>query len=149
MELSLKNEEYLDVYFSELQHQISTVKEHLTKDQLQERLQYKELCQDLNYKYLLSIDGWVSPWLRPALLLKSNSVPLIVESQFTPLYFKQWVPWVHYVPIKLDLSDLITKIQWLQQHDDIAYEIAQNGNNLYETLYTYENMQEDTVSVFT
>ena len=65
------------------------------------------LCEDLNYKYLIAIDGWVSGWLRGPMILKSSSVPIIVESNYKPLYFDAWIPWVHYVPVKADLSDLI------------------------------------------
>ena len=69
-----------------------------------------DLCQDINFKYLIAIDGWVSGWLRGPLILKSNSVPIIVETSFKPLYFEAWVPYVHYIPVKSDMSDLISQI---------------------------------------
>ena len=55
---------------------------------------------------------------------------------------------MHYVPVKEDLSDLIKNIKWLQNHDKVAFEIAQNGNNLYEKLYTLNNTLKDTLEVF-
>jgi hypothetical protein len=82
---------------------------------------------DLNYKYVISIDGWVSSWLRGPMILLSGSVPIIVETEYTPLYFEAWIPWIHYVPVKNDLSDLITQIKWLIKNDDKAKEIAENG----------------------
>ena len=39
---------------------------------------YKELCEDLNYKYLIAIDGYVSGFYRGPHILLSNSVPIIV-----------------------------------------------------------------------
>lgn len=36
-------------------------------------------------------------------------------------------PYVHYVPIKSDFSDLIAKIQFLRKHDDIARQIIHNA----------------------
>ena len=36
-------------------------------------------------------------------------------------------PYVHYVPIRPDLSDLLQKIRWLQANDDKARLIAQNA----------------------
>jgi hypothetical protein len=117
---------------------------------IQDRLgHYKELCEDVDHKYIITIDGWTSPWFRGPMLLKSNSVPIVVMSKASPLYFDAWEPYVHYVPVKHDLSDLIEQITWLQENDEIAFEIAQNGNDLYEKLYTYENMQNDTLKVFT
>ena len=58
------------------------------------------------YKYCIVIDGHVSSWGRPELVLLSKCVPLVVESRFRPLY-AYWVPWVHYVPVKNDQSDLL------------------------------------------
>jgi hypothetical protein len=55
---------------------------------------------------------------------------------------------VHYIPVKADLSNLISQIEWLQANDDEAAKIAANGNDLYEVLYTFENMQRDSIEVF-
>ena len=85
------------------------------------------LCEQIEYKYIISLDGNASSWLRGPEILGSNSVPLIVESEHTPLYLDSWMPWQHYVPIKNDLSDLIEKIAYLRENDEKAKEIAQNG----------------------
>ena len=37
------------------------------------------------------------------------------------------VPWVHYIPVKEDLSDMEELIQFARENDDIARTIAQNG----------------------
>ena len=76
---------------------------------------------------MIIIDGNVSSWLRAPLLLFSSAVPVVIESRFVPLYQSSWVPYVHYVPVKNDQSDLIEKIEWLQANDDKAREIAENG----------------------
>ena len=34
-----------------------------------------------------------------------------------PYYRRALRPWVHYVPIEHDLSDLIARIEWLRKHD--------------------------------
>ena len=69
---------------------------------------HKELCDEIDYKYLIAIDGWVSGWFRGPSILQSNSVPILVDSSYTPLFFEHWIPYVHYVPVKDDLSDLIS-----------------------------------------
>jgi hypothetical protein len=81
---------------------------------------------------MIIIDGHASAWFRPAMILKSNTVPIVVESNFAPLYMDQWVPWVHYVPVKSDMSDLVEKVKWLKENDEEAFQIAHNGNDLYE-----------------
>ena len=109
----------------------------------------KELCEHLHHKYLISIDGWSSDFWRAPMILKSNSVPIIVESEHTPLYFDSWVPWTHYVPVRKDLSDLVENIMWLHNYDKKAKQIAENGSALFDALYTPENMLTDAGSVFT
>ena len=60
------------------------------------------------------MDGNVSDWFRPLLILYSDAVPIIVSSEYTPLYLEDWIPWVHYVPVLPDQSDLLENIEWLQ-----------------------------------
>ena len=97
---------------------------------------------------MISIDGNASPWARGSQILFSDSVPIIVESKSTPLYQRHWIPWVHYVPVKNDLSDLIETINWLKNNDEKARIIAYNGRSLYRKLYTMDNMIDDAVSVY-
>ena len=73
------------------------------------------------------MDGQVSGWQRGPYILRGSSVPIIAESRFKPLHLNAWVPWYHYVPVKNDLSDLITNIKWLIEHDKEAEQIAING----------------------
>jgi hypothetical protein len=74
----------------------------------------EELCTKMEYKYMITIDGNISPWGRGPNILYADVVPLVVESEFSPLHQKSWIPMVHYVPVKHDLSDLLDKIEWLR-----------------------------------
>ena len=146
MQLSIENEEILEVWFSKFEKDYKNYTKTLPKNKLRE---YSlPLCEDLDYKYAIAIDGNIAGWQRGPLLLLSNMVPLIVESKYKPLYLDSWIPWVHYVPIKNDLSDLIETINWLIDHDDAAYQIAQNGKALYHKLYNPQKMIDDSVLVF-
>jgi hypothetical protein len=57
---------------------------------------------------------------------------LKVDSQhgYRQWYYSQLVPWVHYIPIAADMSDLIEKVQWVTSHDDEACRIGQAGRGL-------------------
>jgi hypothetical protein len=57
---------------------------------------------------------------------------ILVLSFLVPLTFADLpqdglVPWVHYIPVKEDLSDMEELIQFARENDDIARTIAQNG----------------------
>ena len=40
------------------------------------------------------------------------------DSDYYEHFYKDLVPFTHYVPFKHDLSDLLEKIQWARDHDD-------------------------------
>ena len=101
-----------------------------------DKVEFKEFGQINNYKYLIACDGFISDFNRPMLTLYSDAVPIIVESEYSPLYVESWVPYVHYVPVQSDLSNLLDVVIWLQNHDEEAKIIANNGKNLFEKLYS-------------
>lgn len=67
----------------------------------------------MSHKYIITMDSYTAEWLVGPLILQSSSVPIVVETDHTPLYFAAWIPWYHYVPVKADLSDLVENIEWL------------------------------------
>jgi len=51
-------------------------------------------------------------------------------------------PWVHYVPIREDLSDLKTKFEWAESHPEEAQAISQRATEFSRSLSTTEGMAE-------
>jgi hypothetical protein len=85
-----------------------------------------------------------SPALQWRLL--SNSVTLHQVTDEVQWFYRALKPYVHYVPVKDDLSDLLEQIQWSKDHDNLCQEIADNAtefvlNNLMtEDIYLYFNL---------
>ncbi len=50
------------------------------------------------------------------------------------------MPWVHYVPIKADLSDLREKYEWAESHPNEAKQIAEKATEFARSLGTLEGM---------
>ena len=101
-------------------------------DKLPFRLSKKMAIGDItNYKYILSIEGNVAQF-RLALELSYNSVILLVKSDQYIWIQPLLKPWIHYVPIKSDLSDLMDKIHWCKTHDDKCKIIASNAMIFYK-----------------
>ncbi|KAI8616441.1 lipopolysaccharide-modifying protein, partial [Chytriomyces sp. MP71] len=98
----------------------------------------------LNFKFLLVLDG--NGW--PARLqsyLHTNSV-VVYNGIFRDFFNWQLEPFVHYVPVRLDLSDLEERVQWLMDHDEEARKISENARfvmaqvNRIETLQCYAGL---------
>lgn len=91
------------------------------------------------YKYQIDIDGNSNAWSALFQKLLSGSVVLKVTSpgNFRQWYYDELIPWVNFVPVKSDMSDLVEKIRWLIDHDDEAMQIGINGRELASKL-TYD-----------
>jgi len=91
------------------------------------------------YKYLIDIDGNSNAWSALFQKLLSGSVVLKVASpqNFRQWYYDELIPWVNFVPIEVDMSDLVEKVDWLLEHDEEARKIGENGAKLANKL-SYE-----------
>lgn len=86
------------------------------------RIEPPEQC---TYKAVFWIDGncissnvlWV---------FATGAVPILINETY--YWFKDMIqPWVHYVPVRPDLSDLEANLQWIFDHDAEARRIAENA----------------------
>lgn len=90
-----------------------------------------------NYKFLIHVDGHVSAF-RLSLELSMGCCILIVKSlEDWKMWFSDMLePYVHYVPVKADLSDLIVQIEWCLKNDTKCQIIAQNALEFYNKYLT-------------
>lgn len=89
------------------------------------------------YKYIVYIEGNVSAH-RLATDMLMRSVILYVESEYSLWFEFLMKENVHFIKIKSDLSDLIDRILWCRENDDICKTIAENGRKLALELLTSE-----------
>lgn len=135
-ELSVNNAGMLDARISKTSRQVSDT----VKDEVLERMRDEGVWGDVvdftefsHYKYLVEIDGNVTPWSFFQKLMMGSCV-LRVESDRKQWFYHKLEKWVHYVPVRKDMSDLLEKIQWCKDNDDRAREIALNGQRLADSL---------------
>lgn len=99
------------------------------------------------YKYVFDIDGngWSSRYHR---LLASGSV--VIKNTIYPEWMSDWLtPWVHFVPCKLDFSDLYDIMSFFtgppdsedEGNDDLAEKIAAAGRKFTLDHWRWEDMQ--------
>jgi hypothetical protein len=88
--------------------------------------------EQTNYKYIVNVDGHVNAF-RLSLELSMGSVVLLADSKYRMWYRRYLIPYVHYVPIKEDLSNLFEQIKWCREHDKECEEIAIKAKEFCET----------------
>ena len=79
------------------------------------------------HKYLLVLSGNNGADRLAAFFAHSGAVILLQENDALSHFSSRLRPWVHYVPIAHSGADIVDKIKWLIEHDDMAYDIAKNG----------------------
>jgi hypothetical protein len=82
------------------------------------------------YKYLLTLEGHVAAY-RLSYELSSGSVILLAASQWQMWYYPFMKAYEHYVPVKEDLSDLLSQIEWCKANDGKCARIANNARAFY------------------
>lgn len=108
------------------------------------RFQLDEL---LEFKVLIFLEGNdVSSGLKWGLY--SNSVVLINKPSVSSWAMEELLePWVHYVPLKDDLTDAETQIKWVIEHDREAKEIAIRGQLWIHDLLFDEHSERDNAAI--
>lgn len=78
------------------------------------------------YSFLIDIggNGWSG---RLKFLLFSKRPLLLVDRVYIEYFYTYLIPYVHYIPVKSDLSDLMDQTKWLYDHPEKAAEMARNA----------------------
>jgi len=145
-EASIKNKKIIDAGFAEEvnQRKIDELKRWNKYDSyFQYQKSYSTYQEQLNYKYLPVLDGVMCTYPGYQWRLLSNSLAFKQNSSEIQWFYGALVPYVHYLPIKEDFSDIVEQINWAQIHDEKCKKISQNAtefvlNNLMiEDAYFY------------
>jgi hypothetical protein len=80
-------------------------------------------------KYAIDVDGNTNTWSNfyVRMLLGCCVIKIASPHGYRQWYYDKIEPWVHYVPVQADLSDLIEKIDWCRAHDKECRDIAHAG----------------------
>lgn len=93
-----------------------------------------------NYKYILVAEGNVSAHRIGSDLLL-HSVMLLIDSMYTVWCSHLMIPYVHYIPISADLSDLGKQLKYCEDNPELMESIAREGYALGKKLMTYKTLE--------
>jgi len=103
----------------------------------QEYLSYADQARN---KYILNLDGHVTAF-RLSMELASGSVVFLQENSPYSMWYKPYLtPYVHYVPVEYNLSNLTEQIQWCISHQTECAEIAANARQFYDTFLSKDGI---------
>ena len=81
-------------------------------------------------------------------MLYSNSVVMMAPpTKVSWAMESMLVPWVHYIPLFQNHSNLPERLAWARTHDDECQQISLHARDYMERLVTSEQAQRDTVTI--
>jgi hypothetical protein len=107
-----------------------------------EKGKWIESKEMVEYKYILDMDGNACTWDATAWKLNSGSVLFKVESGWRQWFYDSFHPWIHYVPIADDFSDLQEKYHWCETHPVECETMVSNAKDLFQEVYRFSNVVE-------
>jgi len=106
--------------------------------------QWMDRRDQVNYRYILDVDGNASTWDATAWKMNSGSVIFKVESGWRQWFYDDYLPWVHYVPIADDFRDLDEKFAWCEAHPEECLAMIRECKALFHKVYTFSRVVEST-----
>jgi hypothetical protein len=94
----------------------------------------------LNDKYQIAMDGETATYPGYQWRLYSGCLTFKQDSDETMWYYGALKPFVHYVPVQMNLEDLVEKVEWAKANDDKAHEIAENARSFAKENLLPEHM---------
>ena len=97
-----------------------------------DRIEKDELA---NFKYHIDFGGGGgTTWTGTVDKLKMAGLLFHHETVAKDYIHDDMLPWVHYIPVKEDLSDLMEKLEWAESHQAEAKEISENASRFMQKL---------------
>ncbi|MFS8563824.1 MAG: glycosyltransferase family 90 protein [Rhabdochlamydiaceae bacterium] len=101
---------------------------------------FVSVIDHLRYKYQILIDGNTCTYSRAYWQLFSDCLIFKQTSPNIQWYYCCLSPYVHYIPLAYDLSDLKEKIEWARIHDAEAQQIVASAND-----FAQKNLKKEDV----
>lgn len=91
-------------------------------------------------RYLFNFRG-VAASFRFKHLFLCDSVVFHVGNEWLEFFYDALKPWVHYIPVKQDLSDARELIEFAQENDSVVREIARRGREFIKQHLRMEDVE--------
>jgi hypothetical protein len=108
---------------------------------------YKSFETLTKYKYLIDIGGNGYSGRLKYLLFSQRPV-LIVDRVYIEYFYEDLIPFVHFIPVKEDLSDLIVQVNWMKNNPEKSLDIANNAFEFAINTFSINKFIEKTFDVF-
>lgn len=86
--------------------------------------------------------GGIGAAFRLSRTLHQGIAVILQEYPYTEWFTHAMVPFVHYIPLKQDLSNLNETLHWVRDNPYRVFDIAMNGKAFYDEYLSYDRMAD-------
>jgi protein glucosyltransferase len=86
-----------------------------------------------NYQFTIDIDGYGPSW-KFFHCLSMGMVVFKFDSDFQQFFYPHLKPFIHYIPVRNDFSDLHSKIEWALSNPGLTNRISKAASHLARQL---------------
>jgi len=106
-------------------------------------------CNTENFKYLIDVAGWGgSSWTQTFKNLAMPGVLFHHETMAKDSYFYLIKPWVHYIPVNNDLSNLRERLAWAKNNEREAEKISLAATQFMKEFATKKGVSDHVKEAF-
>jgi hypothetical protein len=106
-------------------------------------------CEMARFKYHIDIGGnGGTTWQGTIDKLAMPGLLFHHDSGMKDHFHDELKPWVHYVPVAVDLTDLKIKYEWAERNPEKAEKIAKNGQEWVRNFISEKGMEEQVQKYF-
>lgn len=95
------------------------------------------------FRYLINVEGHCASAPRFPLLLHSNSVVFSNVTDSLLWFYGAIKPFIHFIPVAEDLSDLLSQLEWAMNHDNECRRISENARQ-----FASENLTQESAYLY-
>lgn len=137
--LSLQNPELIDAKFVDSLHYLPML---ITAKKEGFIGSWVLLRDQVSFRYLMDIDGNCASCPRIQGFFHSNSVVFKQITNSMQWFYSCLMPYIHYVPVQEDLSDIFSQIEWAKNHDEECKQMSKNARILAEEVFSEERVYQ-------
>jgi hypothetical protein len=93
------------------------------------------------YQVVLVLGG-IGAAFRTSSHLRMGQAVVLADFEYEEWFAKYMEPWVHYIPLSRDLSDLNSTLHWVKDHPEKVKGIAKRGQMFYNDYLSFEACEE-------
>lgn len=86
--------------------------------------------------------GGIGAAFRTSIHLSTETAVVLQEYRYKEWFTPMMEPFVHYIPLQEDLTDLDEKMRWIYDHPSEVRQIAKNGRLFYERYLSFAKNEE-------